>query len=93
MITHGHKVAVAYRAFGTAQTDCQTKGQTGEIKTNADMAACLDKGLTSSKLEVDIEALRRDATAIGQAGSDACKTAANFWRARSKKRKRPYASY
>jgi len=77
MVPDDHRIAVAYRAFAKAQTDCQARAQSGEFTTGAEIAACFDKGLSSSKLEERIDAFRRDVASVGQGGSVACKAASN----------------
>jgi hypothetical protein len=70
-----HLVAVAYRAFGSAQQDCQDKFNAGVLKTDAEGASCIDDGLTASQLETAIETLRKQIVAVGQGGAQGCKAA------------------
>jgi len=71
-----HLVAVAYRAFGAAQQDCQDKFNAGVLKTDADGASCIADGLTASELEDAIETLRTQIVSVGQNASAECKAAA-----------------
>jgi hypothetical protein len=67
MADAAHRAAVAYRDF--AQTTCAKRGP-----TEADVPACL---AAASELRRQIQALRREAIAIGDAGSAACKKSAD----------------
>jgi hypothetical protein len=71
-----HLVAVAYRSFSAAQKDCLDQFNAGILTTDAEGTACIDKGLTASKLESSIERLRRQVVAVEQAGSPECAAAA-----------------
>lgn len=71
-----HLVAVAYRAFGAAEQDCQDKFNSGVLTNDAEGVACIDDGLRASKLEGSIETLRRQVVSVGQNGSQDCKAAA-----------------
>lgn len=82
MADDNHLVAVAYRQFSHAQKVCADKVQSGEIQKVADAKECLDTGFSASGLEQRIEALRLQAVAIGQAGSDACKKEADIYAGR-----------
>jgi hypothetical protein len=70
-----HLVAVAYRAFGSAQQDCQDKFNAGVLKTDSEGVSCIDDGLTASKLERAIETLRKEIVSVGQGGAQGCKEA------------------
>ena len=75
MEAKSHLVAVAYRAFGSAQQDCQDKFNAGVLKTDAEGASCIDDGLTASQLETAIETLRKQIVAVGQGGAQGCTAA------------------
>jgi hypothetical protein len=71
-----HLVAVAYRSFSAAQQDCLDKFNAGILTTDAEGTACIDEGLTASKLESSIEHLHGQVVAVEQNGSPECAAAA-----------------
>lgn len=71
-----HLVAVSYRAFGAAEQNCRDEFNAGVLNTDVAGASCIDDGLTGSKLEDSIEALRTQIVAVARNGSAECKAVA-----------------